>query len=212
MFFSPLHNLYHILGHNLLKQFTVLDLNLNKLLLKLNCHLRNILLPQKLLGILKNTNGLYKKCVWCVCTVPVMGNVKGPPPLSSLLTHIHTAVASESPSFPQIVHLATPRKKENTSGTATKRCTNKTVYKTLRLGNRNYTSIVYSKINATCSILNTLKQMHAASKPYIQNNSFTSTRLEMRTRFLSGTISPSKEHMATMCWHCSSNTTLWMPA
>lgn len=48
--------------------------------------------------------------------------------------------------------------------------------------------------------------------PVFKQMNFTSTRLEMRTRFLSGTISPSREHMATMCWHWSSNTTLWIPA
>lgn len=38
-----------------------------------------------------------------------MDNKKGPLPLSLLLTHIHTASASGSPSFPQTAHLTTPR-------------------------------------------------------------------------------------------------------
>ena len=46
-----------------------------------------------------------------------MGNVMGPLPLFSLLSDIHTAGASESPSFPQTAHLAIPRKMENSSGT-----------------------------------------------------------------------------------------------
>lgn len=64
-----------------------------------------------------------------------MDNVKGPPPLSSLLTDTHTAVASVCPSFPQIAHLATPRKKESK---ATKIYTNKSSVQILSLCNINY--------------------------------------------------------------------------
>lgn len=61
-----------------------------------------------------------------------MGNVMGPPPLSSLLTDIHTAGASESPSFPQTAHLAIPRKKETVQAQNTQ---TKTVSKTQNIQN-----------------------------------------------------------------------------
>lgn len=119
--------------------------------------------------------------IWSVMVlVPATGNEKDPLHPSSPLTRTHTAAASESPSFPQRAHSATPGKKDKSSDANWR---------------ENKHSVVWGSFN-----------------PVFKQMNFTSTRLEMRTRFLSGTISPSREHMATMCWHWSSNTTLWIPA
>lgn len=55
---------------------------------------------------------IHKLYMKTMC-VPEMGTERGPPPLSSLLTHIHRAAASESPSFPLTVHLTMSRQEKN---------------------------------------------------------------------------------------------------
>lgn len=52
---------------------------------------------------------IFKKQLYKWVCAPVMDNERGPLPLSLLLTHIHTASALGSPSFPQTAHLTTPR-------------------------------------------------------------------------------------------------------
>lgn len=133
-----------------------------------------------------------------------MGNTRDRPPLSSLQIHIHTADASEFPSFELTAHLATPTKNEKSQPQTVKLCNISNAY------------LLFKHCCNMHYLKNTVKQTHAKPmqnfKFQTKKNSFTSTWLEMRTGFLNGTISPSKEHMATMCWHCSSNMTLWMPA